>query len=45
MFPNLQIYIPKKGQQKVPGFGTGNEEVQGVREGLSPLSYWVRLLY
>lgn len=33
LFPNAQIYIPKKGQQKVPFLGTRNEEVQGGKDG------------
>lgn len=32
-FPNLQIYIPKKSQQRVPVFGTGTKEVWKGREG------------
>lgn len=37
--------MPKEGQQKVPVFGTGKENIQGGREGqvlgigLSPRSY------
>lgn len=42
-FPKLQIYIPKKIEQRVPVFGTGTKEVWEGREecvleiGLSPL--------
>lgn len=45
-FPNQTTYMPNEGQQKVPVFGIGKENIQGGREGqvlgigLSPRSCW-----